>query len=121
VKATQQTSKPDQTAPEQETAASTATVTETTPSLFAPQQPSAEPRRRLTRRREKCNAMIEAKVRLAAFTYMGVNRSGIRRRWSQLQSGIYSIESELTRRITERSLGEHFCFDHGVALLPSLR
>ena len=43
VKATQQTSKPDQTAPEQETAASTATVTETTPSLFAPQQPSAEP------------------------------------------------------------------------------
>src|SRR5229473_7434094 len=43
VKATQQTSKPDQTAPKQETAAATATVTETTPSLFGPQQPSAEP------------------------------------------------------------------------------
>ena len=43
VKAAQQTSKPDQTAPKQETAAPTATVTETTPSLFAPQQPSAEP------------------------------------------------------------------------------
>jgi PRTRC genetic system protein E len=41
VKATQQTSKPDQTAPKQEPA--TATVTETTPSLFGPQQPSAEP------------------------------------------------------------------------------
>jgi PRTRC genetic system protein E len=39
VKAAQQTSKPDQTAPKQETA----TVTETTPSLFGPQQPSAEP------------------------------------------------------------------------------
>ena len=43
VKATQQTSKPDQTAPKQETAAATATVTETTPSLFAPQQLGAEP------------------------------------------------------------------------------
>jgi PRTRC genetic system protein E len=43
VKAAQQTSKPDQTAPKQETAAATATVTETTPSLFGPQQPSAEP------------------------------------------------------------------------------
>lgn len=41
VKTTPQTSKPDQTAPKQETAATT--VTETTPSLFAPQQPSAEP------------------------------------------------------------------------------
>ena len=43
VKSTQQTSKPDQTAPKQETAAATETVTETTPSLFGPQQPSAEP------------------------------------------------------------------------------
>ena len=43
VKSTQQTSKPDQTAPKQETAAATATVTETTPSLFGPQEPSAEP------------------------------------------------------------------------------
>jgi PRTRC genetic system protein E len=43
VKAAQQTSTPDQTAPKQETAAATATVTETTPSLFGPQQPSAEP------------------------------------------------------------------------------
>jgi PRTRC genetic system protein E len=43
VKATQQTSKPDQTALKQETVAATATVTETTPSLFGPQQPSAEP------------------------------------------------------------------------------
>jgi PRTRC genetic system protein E len=43
VKSTQQTSKPDQSAPKQETAAATATVTETTPSLFGPQQPSAEP------------------------------------------------------------------------------
>jgi PRTRC genetic system protein E len=43
VKAVQQTSKPDQTAPKQETAAATATVTETTPSLFAPQDPGAEP------------------------------------------------------------------------------
>lgn len=43
VKAAQQTSKPDQTAPKQETAATTATVTETTPSLFAPQHLVAEP------------------------------------------------------------------------------
>jgi len=43
VKAGQQTSKPDQAAPKQETEAPTATVTETTPSLFGPQQPSAEP------------------------------------------------------------------------------
>jgi PRTRC genetic system protein E len=42
-KATQQTSKPDHTAPQQETAASTATVAETTPSLFAPQHLGAEP------------------------------------------------------------------------------
>src|ERR1019366_3094955 len=45
VKAAQQTSKSDQTAPKQEaaTAIATATVTETTPSLFGPEQPSAEP------------------------------------------------------------------------------
>ena len=43
VKTAQQTSKPDQAAPKQETAAATAPVTETTPSLFGPQQPSAEP------------------------------------------------------------------------------
>jgi len=43
VKATQQTSKPDQTAPKQETAAATAPVTDTTPSLFAPQDLGAEP------------------------------------------------------------------------------
>ncbi len=43
VKSTQQTSKPDQAAPKQEPAATTAAVTETTPSLFGPQQPSAEP------------------------------------------------------------------------------
>jgi len=43
VKAAQQTSKPDQTASKQETAAATAPVTETTPSLFAPQDLGAEP------------------------------------------------------------------------------
>jgi len=43
VKATQQTSEPDQTAPKQETAAATAPVTDTTPSLFAPQDLGAEP------------------------------------------------------------------------------
>lgn len=43
VKATQQTSKPDQTAPKQETAAATAHVTDTTPSLFAPQDLGAGP------------------------------------------------------------------------------
>lgn len=43
VKATQQTSKPDQAAPKQETAAATAPVTDTTPSLFAPQDLGAEP------------------------------------------------------------------------------
>jgi PRTRC genetic system protein E len=43
VKATQQTSKPDQTGPKQETAAATAAVTETTPSLFAPQDLGEEP------------------------------------------------------------------------------
>jgi PRTRC genetic system protein E len=43
VKSIQQTSKPDQAAPKQEIAAATATVTATTPSLFGPQQPSAEP------------------------------------------------------------------------------
>ena len=45
VKAAQQTSKPDQTSPKQEAASAiaTATVTETTPSLFGPEQPSAEP------------------------------------------------------------------------------
>src|SRR5713226_7281743 len=42
VKAAQQTS-PDQTASKQETAAATAPVTETTPSLFAPQDLGAEP------------------------------------------------------------------------------
>ncbi|HEX9112088.1 MAG TPA: PRTRC system protein E [Terriglobales bacterium] len=42
-KATQQTSKPDQTAPKQETAAATAPITETTPSLFAPQHLGTEP------------------------------------------------------------------------------
>jgi PRTRC genetic system protein E len=41
-KATQQPSKPEQTAPKQETAAATATVPETTPSLFAPQHLRAE-------------------------------------------------------------------------------
>ena len=45
VKPTQQTPKPDQAAPKQETAAATATVTETTPSLFAPQELGAEPAR----------------------------------------------------------------------------
>ena len=43
VKAAQQTSKPDQTASIQEKAAATAPVTETTPSLFAPQDLGAEP------------------------------------------------------------------------------
>jgi len=43
VKATQQSSKPDQTAPKQETAAATAPVTDTTPSLFAHQDLGAEP------------------------------------------------------------------------------
>jgi PRTRC genetic system protein E len=43
VKSAQQTSKPDQTALKQETVTAAATVTETTPSLFGPQQPSAEP------------------------------------------------------------------------------
>jgi PRTRC genetic system protein E len=43
VKAAQQTSKPDQTASKQETAAATARVTETTPSLFAPEDLGAEP------------------------------------------------------------------------------
>ena len=42
VKAAQQTSKPDQAASKQETAAATAPVTETTPSLFAPQDLGAE-------------------------------------------------------------------------------
>jgi PRTRC genetic system protein E len=43
VKASQQSSKPDQTAPKQETAAATAPATETTPSLFAPQDLGAQP------------------------------------------------------------------------------
>lgn len=43
VKGAQQTSKLDQTALKQETVTAAATVTETTPSLFGPQQPSAEP------------------------------------------------------------------------------
>lgn len=43
MKTSQQGPKSDQTPPKQETAAPTATVTETTPSLFGPQQPSAEP------------------------------------------------------------------------------
>ena len=43
-KATQQTSKPDHTAPQQETTAATATVAETTPSLFAPQHLGAATR-----------------------------------------------------------------------------
>ncbi len=43
MKATQQTSKPDQAAPKQETVAAGATFTETTPSLFAPQHLVAEP------------------------------------------------------------------------------
>ncbi len=42
VKAAQQTAKPDQAVPKQETVAATATVTEATPSLFAPQQPIVE-------------------------------------------------------------------------------
>ena len=43
VKATQQSSKPDQTVPKQDKDAGTAMATETTPSLFGPQLPSAEP------------------------------------------------------------------------------
>ncbi len=43
VQATQHTSTPDQTAPTQATAAATAPVTDTTPSLFAPQDLGAEP------------------------------------------------------------------------------
>ncbi len=43
MKTSQQVPKSDQTPPKQETAVPTATVTETTPSLFGPQQPSAEP------------------------------------------------------------------------------
>lgn len=45
VRATQQTAKPDQTAPKQEAEAAAAPVAETTPSLFAPQHLDAEPAR----------------------------------------------------------------------------